>query len=449
MQRLDAASLTDLVWRVLEAARHEVVGRMNARGHPLTLVNHAPSVPNVPGSNSWSTEIVEEQVSGIYPQEILYDISDRSVPMSLLGLRDQLSPLAQYLLYNTNLTENRYRGLIGDDEIDGLLFRCVVPMAIHYLTSLADLASGERDRATQLADQLYELATSENITHVSHIAVAGIYPDEGCDYRGISVRALTARERGAWVEHLNPRSSRPAPNSEFYPFGRFPTLFIPSALIQVSTTRPFGFQADTSRLPHKVALSFFLAGFKLSAAGTITHFDAPAWASMGRNNTPFPVDEKAHLPSLPLSREAFIEIVDLAYKMPDFGGAESSGREVVLYRVLRGCGLQWFDSSFLDFAIALEAALPQKPTTELSYKFSLYGALFLREKLDTRETFKRLRNIYTVRSKLVHGGTISPEMRRDAERDAEELAVAVTRKAVESGWPNPAVLDILALESSH
>jgi hypothetical protein len=166
---------------------------------------------------------------------------------------------------------------------------------------------------------------------------------------------------------------------------------------------------------------------------------------MGRNTTPFPVDEKSGATSRSLSLEEFSSIVDLAHKMPDFGTAESSGREVVLYRVFRGCGLRWLDSGFLDFTIALEAALLQKPTTELAYKFSLYGALFLREELDPKETFERLRKIYTVRSKLVHGSSIPRQMRSDANRDAAELAIAVTRKSIELGWPNPTILDAVAL----
>lgn len=446
METLDQARLTELVSEVLESARIEVARRMNTRGHPLTLIRHAPSIPNDPQVPGWNTEVITEQLSGLYPEQVLYDIGDRSVPNSILGLKDQLLPLAEYLARNTNLATRRYSGLIGDDEIDGLLFRCVSPMVVHYLTSLTDLASEDAERAACLATELYDMAKSDSITHISHIAVSGIYPEGQYDHHGISIRPLTARERGNWAEHSNPpRTPRPAPNSDFYPFGQFPSLFMPSSLIQIATTRPVGTQFDSSRLPSRVALSFFLVGYNISGSGTITHFDLPAWAAMGRNNTPFPVNEKAGVTSKPLSRDDFLTIVDLAYKIPDFGGAESSGREVVLDRVLRACGLRWLDSSFLDFAIALEAALLQKPTTELSYKFSLYGALFLREKLDPPDTFRRLRNVYNVRSKLVHGGAISPQMRNDANRDAAELAIAVTRKAIESQWPDPTALDALAL----
>ena len=449
MQSLDRARLTDLVGEVLESARVEVVRRMNARGRALTLTRHELSIPNDPAVAGWANEVITEQVSGLQAAEARWDIGDKSVPFRPLGLKDQLLPLAQYLSRNTDLTTKRFAGLTGDNEIDGLLFRCVNPMALEYLTSLADLDSGDSERCASLTAELYDMATSDSVTRLNNITAAGVYPSERFSHRGVSIRPLTGRERGNWAEHHNPRVARPSPNSDFIPSGPYPSTMMPTALIQVATKRPLGTLFDTSRLPYRVALSFFLHGYNLSSTGTIMHFDLPAWASMGRNTTPFPVDEKSGTTSRGLSREEFSSIVDLAHKMPDFGAEESSGHEVVLYRVFRGCGVRWLDSGFLDFSIALEAALLQKPTTELSYKFSLYGALFLREELDPKETFRRLRNIYTVRSKLVHGGSISGQMRSEANRDAAELAIAVTRKAIEAGWPNPVALDAVALGATH
>ena len=129
--------------------------------------------------------------------------------------------------------------------------------------------------------------------------------------------------------------------------------------------------------------------------------------------------------------------------MPDFSGIEGSGREVALYRVLRGCGSQ--DSGFLDYAIALEAALLGGATTELAFRFSLNGAIYLRDERDATETFEKLKNVYDVRSKLVHGDRINPDKRIAAERDAAELARRVAKRAIETEWPDDKVLRELAL----
>jgi hypothetical protein len=82
-------------------------------------------------------------------------------------------------------------------------------------------------------------------------------------------------------------------------------------------------------------------------------------------------------------------------------------------------------------------------TTELAYRFRLYGALA--DILDPQETFRRLQNIYDARSKLVHGGSITREKLVAAQADAASLARTVIRKAVEHGWPDGQSLDAKAV----
>jgi hypothetical protein len=125
---------------------------------------------------------------------------------------------------------------------------------------------------------------------------------------------------------------------------------------------------------------------------------------------------------------------------------EASGREIVLSRMLRACATPRPESALLDFTIALEAALLKGSKTELSYRFALYDALFLREELDPIKTFGRLRKIYDNRSKLVHGGKLSASDLHATAHEAAELAKAVTRKAIESGWPDAEKLTAQALD---
>jgi hypothetical protein len=365
-----------------------------------------------------------------------------------LGLREQLTPLAVVLADTTDLP-TRYSNLSSPDQsqVDLLLTRCVSPLALYYLRSLRDLASGDDELIQQLTVELQRFAVSDVIIHTNHLSVSGVRPAGLYVHRGVSIRPLTPRERGAWAElNLPTPSRRFLPNTDYLPFVIFPN-FTPSTLIEVRTTRLINEQFDRSRLANRVALAFFLTGFDISSPGYITHFDMPAWTTMGRWHTSFPVSEKPNIiTDEPLSPEQFERIVDLAYKMPDFSGTETTRREIVLFRVLRACGARAYDSTFLDLVIALEAALLAGTTIELSYKFSLYGALFLRNDFAPRETFERLKNIYEVRSKLVHGGRLKHEANFRANQDAPELAKAVTLKAIESGWPDSKLLDSLALE---
>lgn len=246
------------------------------------------------------------------------------------------------------------------------------------------------------------------------------------------------------LEAASARMALPAGSDFVRPYTfRF---FSPTTLLSVTTHRTAIHQRKEPSLPNKLLLALFLQGYQLAGTGSIASFDEPRWASFGTSHRASLLSERHPGQDTPLSDQQFHDAVDLAHKIPDFGGQEGSGKEIVLYRVLRGCGTHWQQSGFLDFAIALEAALLSGITSELSYRFSLYGALFLRDSRDPRRTFDQLHNIYSVRSKLVHGSRVNATHRQAAEADAAELALAVVRKSVESGWPDAEVLNHLAFE---
>jgi hypothetical protein len=159
--------------------------------------------------------------------------------------------------------------------------------------------------------------------------------------------------------------------------------------------------------------------------------------------SPLAVEEKPFGEERIVDREAFETVVDLAYAMPAFGAGEASPREVALYRALRGFGAS--ESGFLDLAIALEAALLDGAKTERGYRFSLYGSLFLRHDLDSASTLVTLRDLYKVRSGLVHGGKVDAARRHAAESAAVELTRAVILRSLNTGWPRAKALDQLAI----
>lgn len=143
----------------------------------------------------------------------------------------------------------------------------------------------------------------------------------------------------------------------------------------------------------------------------------------------------------PLRSAEFESVVDLAYKMPAFGPEEKAHREIAPYRLLRGLGAHWRESGLLDLMIALEAALLPGIKDELRYRFALYGAAYLRGERDPEQIFRRLRNLYDARSKLVHGEHVKTDKRDEATKEAADLAKAVISQAVEKGWPDPKELD--------
>ncbi len=172
-------------------------------------------------------------------------------------------------------------------------------------------------------------------------------------------------------------------------------------------------------------------------------FDLPVWVSAGNRHGVFPVKNQRHHGIRAVRAERWDEIVDLVGQIPDFSGAESSRTDIVFHRVLKGVGSD--DSGFLDFVIALEAALLQGIKQELRYRFALYGALFLRDTLPPDATFEKLRRIYDVRSAVVHGSRVQVTDRAAVEQDAKTLARAVVLEIARCGWPDHSILNELAL----
>ena len=201
---------------------------------------------------------------------------------------------------------------------------------------------------------------------------------------------------------------------------------------------------DAVRLHHRLALAFFLRGHNISSAESCIRFGDPRWASVGITTTPLPVEARfITTPPAAIDQLEFAAVVDLALSMPPFGPEEATREEVILYRLLRGCGAR--QSAFLDLATALEAVLLEGARTELAYRFRLYGALFLAPEREPSETVMQLKEVYEVRSRLVHGTPVPPPRLRAAEAMARTLATAVGRKAVENSWPAAGQLDELAL----
>lgn len=438
-----ASQRRELVSSCLEAARLEVLRRLREHNLPTSIEVERVVVRDNADRTGWSTEWETVRVSSMSASEIQVQVRDESIPIRLIGLREQLQPLAEFLDRNSDLGQKRPQGMFPEATgPDAVLVRYLVPLAFIYISGLTDVARPSTRAIDRINTDLGQLCDAATVTHRRQLALGGLWITRRMGpHRGVSLRPLTDVERGrAHQQELTALSQPRAPETDYIVPRRFGT-FTPRTLLEIATARPKDKLLDESRLPNRLALAFYLMDYDIAGPGVIVGFDEPGWASAGFNFGPFPVTERS-LTDKRLTPTVFKSIVDLAYKIPNFGGEEGSGKEIALFRTLRGCGSQ--DSALLDFAIALEAALLGGATTELAYRFSLYGALFLQEERDTNETFDKLKNVYDVRSKLVHGSRIKREARTAAEQDARELARAVIKRAIERGWPDSRTLDALA-----
>lgn len=436
-------ALREIARGALEDARVEVVRRLTERGLPTSVEDQRLVLVDNADLTGWKSEWQSLRRSSLTQAPVLAAVDDGTAKLRRLGLRDQLEPLAREVAERTPLGAYVPRGLPQSSApTENALIAYAQPMAFHYLTSLEDLAQHDDELLERLLDELGVLAARGVLRQRGQLAVDGIQVVSRLQpHRGVVLRQLSDDERGHWVQARGPSTGVPA-----HPDLAVPSSwdhFTPRVVLDWVDDGVEAGAGDSVKRGHRLALAFFLRGHDIASAGGYVLCGEPRWASFGVLTTPLPVGPiTTATPPAPINQEEFEAVVDLASSMPAFGFEEASREEVVLHRTLQGCGAE--RSGFLDLAIALEAALLDGANTELAYRFRLYGALFLASDHDPAETAAQLKEIYEVRSRLVHGTPVSSARLRTAEATARTLCAAVARRAIESGWPVRATLDELA-----
>ena len=136
-------------------------------------------------------------------------------------------------------------------------------------------------------------------------------------------------------------------------------------------------------------------------------------------------------------------------------GRPQSPQDLALHRFMSGVARDNDVDAVLDFTIALEALLlPYDPDTrrgDLSYRFRMHGAHHLDEDAaDRRVLFRRLRDIYDMRSRLVHGGKYPEKGEiRMIRENAHDLARRGLLRAVRGSFPDAETFNRMVLGSSN
>lgn len=438
------AELRGVAREALEAARMEVVRRLHALQLPTSVDVKQTLVSDDAEFTGWRSRTEDVRRSSLTMINVRAVVSQ--LPNSYgLGLYEQLEPLSRALAAEASLSSYVPRGL-GDtaDPIRNALDAYAEPMALNYLMSLQDIAANDDRVLTRMLDELELLVERGALRQRGHLALDGIRASADLQsHGGVTLRGLTAVERGHWVEARGLPTARPVHPNVIIPNDL--DHFLPRVVVDwVDDIEAHG--GDSVKRGHRLALAFFLRGHDIAAPRGYAVFADPPWASFGVSTVPLPVEARATAnPPVPIDQREFEAVVDLAHSIPPFGPEERTHEEVVLHRALRGCGAE--RRGLIDLATSLEAALLRGTTTELSYRFRLYGSLFLAPERDPRQTAEELKDIYEVRSRLVHGTPVSLARLRAAEATARTISIAVVRKAIETGWPARTTLDELALRA--
>lgn len=187
--------------------------------------------------------------------------------------------------------------------------------------------------------------------------------------------------------------------------------------------------------PHRIVLALQLLGFELHGSGAATAWTEPGPAqSIG-----YPT---ITLAETGIARECTNDDLGRAARLAEAipEGAiwnPGSREELVLHRFKLGVTEKSPVDSLVDYVVALESFLLGEKEGEYRFKFGLFGSWYLGDSAQERERIaKDLREVYDVRSQIVHGAVPSGERVAETAATARNVTSRMVVKALQSGWPS-------------
>jgi hypothetical protein len=303
-----------------------------------------------------------------------------------------------------------------------------------YLSVLDSLAEPDPVRASDLIDGLLSLIECEEIQFVATLALAGLaVGPEGLYLKGVTVRPLSPSELGALAE----RDFLSVRYREHLLASPAPSPWNERVALVVRTSHAKSMQPRSYRV-HAVVLALQLSGFYLHGSGRAIIHTEPG-PSLLRMSIPVNLLRTPSTSVRAITTEDLGHALDLADRIPeDVFFAPSSRSSIALHRLMTAACEASPADAIVDYVIALEAML-LKDSDELSFKHATFGASFLAdERSDRKALFEQLREVYRIRSKVVHG-LLGPKDHAHLESTrviARTLASGVMIKALREGWPS-------------
>lgn len=200
----------------------------------------------------------------------------------------------------------------------------------------------------------------------------------------------------------------------------------------------------------KLVLAFQLLQFPLSGPGVAFGGQEPDWLSVGTISSPVFMASHTDEDPRELTAAALEELLDLATHITDDAvTTPRSSHDIALHRFSQATARDLASDSVVDSVVTLESLLLSgiSDTRELNYRFSLNGAVYLSANPDERtRIFSELKDLYQLRSRLVHGGgrlPDAPQILDGAKRARQFAAVALTRGLREGWLSQPDFLNLL------
>ncbi len=328
-----------------------------------------------------------------------------------------------------------------DFEIDAVrwvLDRLVYRAASAYLAELQSVGARDDELAQSFAAQVVAIAADDGLRYVVTVPLVGVLLDSALVVDDVTLRPLSPEERGDYIGHEPATSSRLA----------FPRMEDPPTTageIRIAGPRDQRDPNDWSEHGWRLATALALHGIPFGA-NTVTITTDPPWLGRWRGGSPLPGPE-THVVE-PVDEPTIRSVLRTRRALQRFAiGTPATLDDRALHRFMLGVGRRAPSDSVIDFVIALEALLLRGTRDELRFQFGLNGAHFRGGSFTARNaTFDRLRDLYKVRSGMVHGGGSYTNTELLAHRnDARQIADELLLKAVEHGFPTPDAFRDMAL----
>lgn len=324
----------------------------------------------------------------------------------------------------------------NQDPLDWVSRMLMQPALLHHLRQLGSVTYPGTSTPLAFANEVINVAQADDLKYLIVAPLHGITLEEKVEQAytegRISVRSLLDTEQAEWW--MDSRQPRLWPTQI--------TIEPPNVLLKVLLSGP----RDSSLIPPRELASTLIGAFHLHghrvAGGVVAETADPPWVLNGiRHSGPILMPRRS-VHNTVLTPTEFRSVVKTAQLLDGYHLQQPrSSKELAIHRFVTGVARDSDADAVLDFTVTLEPLLlpidADARRTELSHRFRLHGAHYLANDPSERaDLFRSLRDLYAMRSQLVHGSKYPQPAAIHAMRDdAHELARRGLLRAVHDGFP--------------
>lgn len=327
-----------------------------------------------------------------------------------------------------------------NDAADWTMRHLLLPALYEHLKALPSLRTVSGSAARSFASDVLKVATASNLEYLMTIPLAGIkVASPVSSTSGDAVlRRLTSKEQGNLLAAWGIATTN------------FGTALPLVALELIIPTGRNAQNPDTRELLSKWLCALFLLGYDATGyrAQLRSH---PSWVTPGTMSMP------VILPLQPstwsnVTRAKFDRLIRTVNLLKSYSTSDPhSVHDLALHRFCSGAARASHVDGVLDFVIALESLLlpydEDARRGDLGYRFRSHGAhLLSKAKSERRQVARQLTDLYSLRSRLVHGsGYPTPAEIESGWIAAKEFARRGLHSGITKGFPTAADFKAMVL----